>query len=182
MFRQPAVRMPRDHDNSYDMQQDPTASKGLLSDAPVEVPDPRGAALSFWRRHFRRLSRKLLIFSLVGCAVFIINFSWLIHAIVNYGVKGGYGTIQAGDCGSAKRVNTWLHLLINVLSTLLLAGSNAFMATYSCPSRAEVDEAHNKQRWLHIGTLSFRNLTGIAKRKSFIVLVLSLSSAPFHLL
>ena len=177
MLRQPASWVPRGHDNSYEMQQDPTASKGLLSDAANEVSHPRSAALFYWRRHFRRLSRKLLMFSLIGCAVFIFNLSWLVHAIVNYRIKGGYGTIQAGDCRSVKRINTWLHLLINVLSTFLLAGCGARMAIYSCPSRAEVDEAHNKRRWLHIDTLSFRKLTGIAKRKSFIVLVLSLSSA-----
>jgi hypothetical protein len=63
-----------------------------------------------------------------------------------------------------------------------LAGSNSFMAAFSSPSREEVDKAHQHSKSLHVGTFSLGNLRGIAKRKSFVVLVLAISSVPFHLL
>lgn len=98
------------------------------------------------------------------------------------GIDSGIGIIHRGDCDVAKSTNTWLHLLINVLSTSLLTGSNAFMSAYCCPSRKEVDKAHAKRKWMHVGILSLRNLSKIAKRKSLVVLLLCVSSVPFHLL
>lgn len=82
----------------------------------------------------------------------------------------------------AKRLNAWLHLLINILSALLLAGSNTFMQLFSAPTQQEVDRAHVRRIWLHIGVLGIRNWRGIAKRKALVSLLLALTSIPFHLL
>jgi hypothetical protein len=136
-----------------------------------------------WKqRYFGGIKRTLRAFTIVAVIVLIVNVTWLVYAKAKYGIVDGYGTIRKGECSEVKQLNTWLHLVINILSTLLLTGSNAFMACYSCPSRKEVDEAHAKRRSLHVGVLSFGNLRGIAKRKSLVVLLLALSSVPFHLL
>lgn len=133
--------------------------------------------------HFGGLRRTLRLFLAVAVIVLIVNISWLIWAKTHYGgITSGYGIIQRGDCDAAKSTNRWLHLLINILSTLLLTGSNAFMSTYCCPSRKEIDKAHAQRKWLHVGMLSLRNLGKIAKRKSIVVVLLCLSSVPFHLL
>jgi hypothetical protein len=137
---------------------------------------------TFRQKYFGGIKRTLRLFTIVAIVVLIINVCWLIYAKAKYGIVDGYGTIRKGECSEVKQLNTWLHLVINILSTLLLTGSNAFMACYSCPSREEVDQAHGRSRSLHIGVLSFGNLRGIAKRKSFVVLLLALSSVPFHLL
>jgi hypothetical protein len=52
-----------------------------------------------------------------------------------------------------KNLNIWLHLVINILSTLLLTGSNAFMAAVSCPSRKEVDKPHRRGKFCMCGAL-----------------------------
>jgi hypothetical protein len=138
---------------------------------------------TFVQRYFGGLRRTLRFFLIVAIAILIVNISWLGFARSHYsGIAGGYGVIQQGNCNAAMETNKWLHLLINVLSTLLLTGSNAFMTTYCCPSRQEVDAAHAEKKWLHVGMLSLRNFRWIAKRKSVLVGLLCLSSLPFHLL
>ncbi len=143
---------------------------------------PPYRAQTFKQKYFGGVKRTLRAFAAVACIVLIVNLSWLFYARSHYGITDGFGTIQQGECSEVKHLSTWYHLLINIMSTLLLTGSNAFMAAYSCPSRQEVDKAHQKGRFLHVGGLSFGNLRGIAKRKGLVVLVLAISSVPFHLL
>jgi hypothetical protein len=137
---------------------------------------------SFSQTYFGGLKLTLRAFAFAALAVFIVNVTWLIWAKKRFGAVSGYGTIQQGDCNAAKQLNLWLHLAINILSTLLLAGSNAFMQAFSAPTREEIDRAHYRRKWLHIGVLSFRNLLGVSKKKALVCLILALSSIPFHLL
>jgi len=132
---------------------------------------------AFWRG-----KKTLRSFAVVAILVLITNIAWLVDAKTRYGIQDGYGTIRKGECSQVKSLNAWLHLAINLLSTLLLTGSNAFMAAFSCPSRKKVDKAHQRRRFLRVGSFSLWNLRSIAKRKGAAVLLLVLSSAPFHLL
>jgi hypothetical protein len=158
-----------------------------MSSKYIEVPTdearvPTYRQQTFKQKYFSGIKRTLRAFTAVAVVVLVTNVCWLVYAKAKYGIVDGYGTIRKGECKDVKQLNTWLHLVINILSTLLLTGSNAFMACFSCPSREEVDQAHAKNRSIHIGVLSFGNLRGIAKRKSLVVLLLALSSVPFHLL
>jgi hypothetical protein len=137
---------------------------------------------SFQQKYLGGVKRTLRAFTIVSISILAVNVGWMLYAKAKYGIVHGYGTIQQGDCESVKRTNTYLHLAINILSTLLLTGSNAFMAAYSGPTRKEIDQAHARRRWLHVGSMSLRNMRSIMKRKSLVVLVLALSSVPFHLL
>jgi hypothetical protein len=164
---------------------EPTGYKSAVGGTYTEVIDDEAAVYktkSFRQRYLGGIKRTLRAFVVVACIILIINLSWLGYAKAKFGITAGYGIIKRGDCDEVKSLNTWLHLVINILSTLLLTGSNAFMAAFSCPSRKEVDKAHRRGRFLHIGSLSLGNLGGIAKRKGFVVLILALSSVPFHLL
>lgn len=98
-----------------------------------------------------------------------------------YGIIDGYGTTMSGDCVAVTSLNIWLHLGINILSTFLLTASNTFMAVYCCRSRKEIDKAHSDGKSLHIGNLSSGNLRSIAKGKAVVVLLLAMTSIPFHL-
>jgi hypothetical protein len=42
-------------------------------------------------------------------------------------VQGWIGTIYSGDCTTAKNLTVFLHLMINILSTILLSASNYCM-------------------------------------------------------
>lgn len=52
------------------------------------------------------------------------------------------GLILRDDCHKVSSLSTWLHLLINALSSLLMGASNLCMQLLAAPTRGEVDEAH----------------------------------------
>jgi hypothetical protein len=116
-------------------------------------------------------------------AVLVINASLTIAVSKHQGgFQHGLGTLYRGDCKTTQYYNTGLHVVINILSTSLLAGSNFCMQCLSAPTREEVDEAHSRRIALDIGVPSFKNLAYIRKRKLVLWLLLGLSSVPLHLL
>ena len=118
----------------------------------------------------------------VAAVVFEVNLGWTIWAKRHYRTLDGIGTIYLGNCTTIKRINLWLHLLINVLSTLLLGSSNYCMQLLVAPTHSEVQKAHKKSFWLDIGAPSVKNLRWIARRSVFVWCCLAFSSAFLHLL
>ena len=114
--------------------------------------------------------------------VFLINLTLTVWASVKYGLVGGIGTIQHGSCKKTKDLSLWLHLAINLLSTLLLGASNYSMQCLASPTREEIDKAHSQRIWLDIGVPSVRNLRRIATRRILLWSVLAVSGIPLHLL
>ena len=114
--------------------------------------------------------------------VFLLNVILTIWAIRTYGTQNGYATLVQGECSKTRKASTWIHLVINVLSTLLLSASNYCMQILTAPTRPEVDCAHAQGRWLDIGVPSVRNLKWISVRRVCIWICLGLSSLPLHLL
>jgi hypothetical protein len=96
--------------------------------------------------------------------------------------SGSGKALYEGDCDKVRGVNICIHLIINLLSTVLLSASNYGMQCLSAPTRAEVDEAHSKGVWLNIGVLSVRNIGRISGKRVFLWFTLALSSLPLHLL
>ncbi|KAF2029335.1 hypothetical protein EK21DRAFT_67929, partial [Setomelanomma holmii] len=87
-----------------------------------------------------------------------------------------------GSCTTALKLNTYVHFLINVLSTLILSSSNLFMQHLLSPTRAEVDKVHKQQLWVAIGIYNWGNLRFISCRNRVLWTVLAFSSLPLHLL
>ena len=126
-------------------------------------------------------------FGAISCAssasvVFLINLSAAIWAAVTVGIHQGKGVLFNGSCTKIRPLNVGVHLLINILSTVLLSGSNYCMQCLSAPTRKEIDEAHKRRIWLDIGVPSIRNLRRISGRRAFLWWILGLSSLPLHLL
>ena len=96
------------------------------------------------------------------------------------GFEGGIATVQKGDCNMTKKLDLWLHLGINLLSTLLLGASNYTMQCLSAVTRDEIDKAHQQRISLDIGTLSLQNLRRISWRRVILWWLLALSSIPLH--
>lgn len=139
--------------------------------------DPRERFFQGWRRGG--------LASLIGAVcVFIFNLTITIWVYKNpdYDVDHSVGTLFQGSCATVRKLNVWVHLLVNVLSTLLLCASNCCMQVLSAPNRAEVDRAHAGQHWLHIGVPGLHNLMRIAKDRSILWVMLMMSSLPLHLL
>ncbi|KAJ5647461.1 hypothetical protein N7490_003833 [Penicillium lividum] len=94
----------------------------------------------------------------------------------------GSKVVFQGSCSSVKNWDTALHLIINALSTSILAASNYCMQSLVAPTREEVDACHAKGEWLDIGTASFRNLFKIGRRRVVLWIILLITATPFHVL
>ncbi len=90
------------------------------------------------------------------------------------------GTIYEGGCSTVRHADSWLHIAINAMGTLLLGASNYTMQCLSSRTRSEVDFAHSMGRCLDIGLPSIKNLSGWRKKIMFAFLVLS--TLPLHFL
>ncbi|KAI1116401.1 hypothetical protein F5Y14DRAFT_439852 [Nemania sp. NC0429] len=86
-----------------------------------------------------------------------------------------------GPCATSSKVNLFLHLLVNILSSAVLASSNFFMQILSAPSREEIDRAHAWLESLDIGIPSFKNLRHVSWFKRTSWFIFFISSAPIHL-
>ena len=116
--------------------------------------------------------------------VLFINVGLIIYATMNleYKMKRAIGTLYEGSCDKSKTIRVWLHLVINVLSTLLLTGSNYTQQCLSAPTRSEIDAAHVRRRWMDIGVPSVRNLFRIKSERRLLWIAIGLTSIPLHLL
>src|SRR5207302_1638533 len=116
--------------------------------------------------------------------VLFINVGLTIYAATNpkYKMEGGIGTLYSGSCDKTKKIGMWLHLGINILSTLLLAGSNYTQQCLAAPTRGEIDAAHVRRRWMDIGVPSVRNLFRIKRERTVLWIVIGITSIPLHLL
>lgn len=115
--------------------------------------------------------------------VLILNIALMAWAMGSYpSQQAGIVTMSNGSCSVARRWGIWLHLVINVLSTLLLGASNYAMQCISAPTRQEVDKFHSVGSTLDIGIQSVRNIFRIRTKRRFMWWLLALSSIPLHLL
>lgn len=80
------------------------------------------------------------LFAAAAAAVLVANIAISIYAVGQYGGKltAEFKPVFVGDCEKTKTINTWAHLAINVLSSLLLSGSNYCMQVLTAPSRNAV--------------------------------------------
>ncbi|KAF1848866.1 uncharacterized protein K460DRAFT_364812 [Cucurbitaria berberidis CBS 394.84] len=123
----------------------------------------------------------VLNFATWASIVFLINLIVTIWG--SSATTKGKGVFFEGDCERVKRLNSALHVLINVLSTILLSGSNYCMQCLSAPTRKEIDRAHGNAggTWLDIGVPGVRNIKHISRRRQALWSLLALSSLPLHL-
>ena len=118
----------------------------------------------------------------VASSVLVGNVIWTSWMIIKHGTNNGIGTITSGNCDVSYGLNSGLHALINVLSTLLLSASNFSMQLLVAPTRGEVNKAHRRNGWFNIGVSSIRNLRGVNPASAVVWILLVLSSTPIHLL
>ena len=115
-------------------------------------------------------------------AVLLINVGLTIYVATNpkYKMDGGTGTLYSGSCAKSKTIGLWLHLGINVLSTVLLSGSNYTQQCLAAPTCSEVDAAHARRWWMDIGIPSVRNLFRIKAERTFWWVAIGITSIPLH--
>ncbi|OCT55026.1 hypothetical protein CLCR_02775 [Cladophialophora carrionii] len=163
----------------------------LNSDADPIRPEPS----FFSRKSLRSLKVPLLVWpkrlygwrtgALAGALLASLSLLVNLVIVIWLGAHGGGDSLVQlynGDCGKVQNMDVWVHLAINVLSTLLLGGSNYCMQCLSAPTRADIDRAHAKAIFLDVGVPSVRNLWRIPRYKMLLWWALGLSSIPLHLM
>ena len=94
--------------------------------------------------------------------------------------RSGTTVIHTGQCTRVKQINSVLHLLVNVLGSVLYLFSQLCMQLITAPTRQELDKAHQRNDWYDIGILSFRNYFRSSWLKKSICFLLFVSSWPLH--
>jgi hypothetical protein len=121
--------------------------------------------------------------AIAAFVVFSINLGALLWARVNLEeTENGIAELYEGSCSKVRLLNTAIHLIINVLSTLLLGCSNYTIQCMSAPTREDVDHAHARHTWLDIGIHSLRNFVHVQGFRALLWCLLAFSSLPLHLL
>jgi hypothetical protein len=145
-----------------------------IRDAPKRTKVGWRARFEGWRAGALTAAAFALLSLLINLAVVI----WL-------GTKERSGSlvpIYVGSCSTVNKADVWIHLAINVLSTLLLGGSNYCMQCASAPTRAAINKRHAVGKYLDVGVPSVRNLAAIPPSKKLLWWALALSSVPLHLM
>jgi hypothetical protein len=153
------------------------ASLESLSPFIREV-DPDHASTKTFRAWFSQRDVVLIAACVIAAVVFLINFIGSIVLTEKYHT----GLLYKGDCMKVSNMSARIHILINILSSLLLGASNLGMQLLAAPTREEVDKAHKKSVWLDIGVPSFRNTLHIAWSRRWTWWFLGISSIPLHFL
>jgi hypothetical protein len=164
------------------LEAEPLTSEGpgeaFANDPPkagVRRSDIVKARFSGWRGG-------VLASMIVTTIVLSLNVILAIVAATTWNAKDGIATAFTGDCTTAERWTTGLHLLINLLGSVLLGATNYCMQRLVAPTRRELNAAHASRKWLDIGAPSVRNLFMIGKGRVALWALLGLTSWPLHLL
>lgn len=142
---------------------------------PLIRPSKRDGWFSGWRTGAYSAAG----LALVSLGINVVAAVWLKR---HPNASSNLVEVYKGDCGQVSRMDMWIHLLINIISTLLLGGSNYCMQCLCAPTRPEIDKAHGKGRFLDISVPSYRNLSSIAWPRVIMWWILGLSSIPLHLM
>jgi magnesium-transporting ATPase (P-type) len=115
------------------------------------------------------------------CLVLITYLSFLVWIYTNLLVTNGVAEVFSGSCLETSKVATYARLTTCAFAVLLLTvGTHAVQLLLS-PTRAEVENVHARDRWLHIGVGGLRNMRWIHKRRLIRAVVLLMTSVllPF---
>lgn len=115
--------------------------------------------------------------------VFCINVGMLVWVYSHQAnSKNGITPVRNGFCHDMEFAIDVVELVINVLLTLMFAASNTCSQVLISPTRREVDSAHMRGKWVHVGITAFRNIPYIDRWRTCVWICLIGSSVPLHLL
>lgn len=115
----------------------------------------------------------ITLFSLLLASLFKLGHGW--------GSLGGTARLFSGSCSKFSQLNLGAHMMINAVSTGLVASSNFFMRALITPTREDMDRAHERSRFVEIGVLSLRNLRFVSPGNVILWVLLATTSVPLHL-
>lgn len=115
-------------------------------------------------------------------SVLILSLASIVWISRQHEISPGIHVLYQGSCSRSSDINTVVHLVMNVMSTLLLGASNYAMTVLSSPTRAEIDIWHSRKIPLEIGINSIRNISKISYQRRILWFMLMAASVPLHLM
>jgi hypothetical protein len=79
----------------------------------------------------------LLWTAILAATILVLNILWMVIAIARYPSESGTRILFQGSCSQTTRIDTGLHIIINILSTALLGASNYVMQCLGSPTRSD---------------------------------------------
>jgi hypothetical protein len=140
----------------------------------------RNRAISWSRSPFSGWRGGLARWTAGATLVLVLNIAIAIVAGVSWKPIEGIATAYTSDCKFVSRLDKGLHLIVNLLSTLLLGASNYCMQSLVAPTRQEIDAAHARKKTLDIGIPGLRNLGSISGLRLGLWFLFGISSVPLH--
>jgi hypothetical protein len=145
--------------------------------------DPEDEQAKTWS--LKRRQRVGLLWTSFLIAFVICIFNLVVLCVLNfrtsYERSDGLVSLFEGSCNKSRQLSVSYHVIINILSSGLLAASNLCMQLSTAPTRAQVDEAHQKENdYYDIGILSIRNWWKAKLSNKIICALLIISSLPLH--
>jgi hypothetical protein len=128
-------------------------------------------------------SKQNVLLNTAACMSVLVLVANVVAGIVirtKYKSQNSVVSLYKGDCRYVQNLDTAIHVIINVLTSLLLAASNLCMQILTAPTRQEVDKAHAEERWLDLGVQSWRNVKSVGWIRTSVWACLGLSSLPLH--
>ncbi|KAK1720579.1 hypothetical protein BDP67DRAFT_69477 [Colletotrichum lupini] len=90
-------------------------------------------------------------FAVAAFSTFFINFVFTLWASIQKRdtISDGVGILLDTDCSTIRILNTGIHILINVLGIILLAGSNCYNngSTLGSPVFETLGTSHRRRRF-----------------------------------
>ena len=128
-----------------------------------------------------KLGYKLCIYPVAS--IFVLNLIVTIWAATTRPVSDGLTVaLFTGKCSTIQGANFWIHILINALAAILFAASSYMMQRLAAPTRRDVDNNHQHNRSLKIGSLAPSNFMLLGGLRLPTFLLLWSSSLPLHLM
>ena len=116
----------------------------------------------------------------------LVNLVLATVALLSYArfhSKGSGGaTVYVGSCGAVEGWNSALHLAGNALASVAVAACVYALQWVTAPTRAEIDRAHVRRCWRAVGSLGWRNLKRLSRRKWLLVAGVVVGAVPFHMM
>lgn len=121
--------------------------------------------------------RIIVLVNIIIVGLLLMTYlAFLIWIYDNIHVRHGLATVFDGACSQASKTGAYAHFTTCAFAVLLFtAGSHGVQLLLS-PTRDEVENAHSRNRWLHIGVGGLRNMRWISKRRLIKAILLATTS------
>ncbi|KAI0172715.1 hypothetical protein GGR52DRAFT_419276 [Hypoxylon sp. FL1284] len=140
-------------------------------------------SLDLWKRLHPSLQQGYKYCLILVVSVWLLCLVYAIWIGATHKAEPGLVyTLQTGNCGAARSLNFWIHLVINIQASSLYAVSSFVMQRIVAPAREDVDKAHHARQQLKIGSLAIMNLSLLGNKRVSVFALLWASSLPIHLM